>query len=274
MGGDATSIMLDSTGDHIGRVDATGDDVALRVDELVVSYGPVPALRGVSFTVERGAIFGIIGRNGAGKTTLLRGLAGLEPAVGGRVAIEGHDVTFLRPEERVARGVSLVPEGRAIFRKLTVRENLLMGGFHRKASRAALQDDLDWVITRFPHLRDKLSQRAGLLSGGQQQMLAIGRALMAKPRVLLVDEPSLGLAPIVVQDVYDLLAGLGSEMTVVVVEQHVQVLLLHASELCVLDKGEVVMRGSASELRASSELLGTYLGEDPVPSAGAKAPRR
>lgn len=263
---DTSSRLLGATGNGTPPAVEAGADAALLVDDLVISYGPVPAVRGVSLAVQRGSMFGIVGSNGAGKSSLLRGVAGLEPAAGGRVLLDGHDVTNVLAEDRVGHGVSLVPEGRAIFRSLSVRENLLMGAYHRRAPRSSLQDDLDWVVTQFPPLRERLSQRAGLLSGGQQQMLAIGRALMSKPRVLLVDEPSLGLAPIVVQDVYRLLAGLRGELTVVVVEQHVQVLLLHASELCVIDKGEIVRRGSASELGGSADLLSAYLGEAESPS--------
>ncbi len=241
---------------------------ALEVTDLVVSYGPVPAVRGVSLRVPAGSLYGIIGRNGAGKSTLLRCVAGLEPAVSGTVVTGAGNLTALAAEDRVRRGIALVPEGRSIFRKLSVHENLAMGAFHRKRSRSEIDADIESVTSHFPVLRERLRQRAGTLSGGQQQMLAIARALMAKPRLLLVDEPSLGLAPIIVESLYGLMAGLrDGDMTVVVVEQHVQMLLDYAAEICVLEKGLVALQGPSATLAASPELLAAYLGESPVADA-------
>ncbi len=232
---------------------------------LEVSYGPVTAVRGIDLTVDEGEVVVVLGRNGAGKTTTLKALAGLLPASGGRIHLDGKDVTGLPAEKRVERGLVLVPEGRGMFAELSVRENLIMGAYHRRLPRSRLKPDLDLVTDRFPRLVERLDQPAGSLSGGEQQMLAIARGLMAEPRVLMVDEPSLGLAPIVIEVLYDLLRDLARDgLTLVIVEQYVQVALGVADRAYVLDKGVVVLSGTAAELSASPDLIDAYLSTAPA----------
>lgn len=232
---------------------------------LSVSYGPVRAVRGVDLHVDAGEVLAILGRNGAGKTTTMKALAGLLPASGGVIEYDGIDITELPAEERVSRGLALVPEGRGMFSDLTVRDNLLMGAYHRKVAPRALSDDIDRVTVQFPRLAERLGQRAGSLSGGEQQMLAIARAMMSEPKVLMIDEPSLGLAPVIVDQLYEFLASLSETgITLVIVEQYVAVALGIADRAYVLDKGEIALEGSASELRASPDLIDTYLANESV----------
>jgi branched-chain amino acid transport system ATP-binding protein len=234
------------------------------VTALEVSYGPVTAVRGIDLSVGSGEVVVVLGRNGAGKTTTLKAIAGLLPSSSGAIRLDGDDVTSLPAERRVERGLVLVPEGRGMFAELSVRENLLMGAYHRRLSRSRLEPDIDRVTDRFPRLMERLEQPAGSLSGGEQQMLAIARGLMAEPRVLMVDEPSLGLAPIVVELLYDLLADLArSGLTLVIVEQYVQVALGIADRAYVLDKGVVALSGTAAELAASPDLVDAYLSSAP-----------
>lgn len=231
---------------------------------LEVSYGPVTAVRGIDLTVANGEVVAVLGRNGAGKTTTLKALAGLLPASDGTISLDGEDVTRLPADERVRRGLVLVPEGRGMFAELSVRENLVMGAFHRRLPRSRLGDDIDRATERFPRLLERLDQPAGSLSGGEQQMLAIARGLMSEPRVLMVDEPSLGLAPIIVELLYGLLADLAkSGLTLLIVEQYVQVALGIADRAYVLDKGVVALRGTAADLAASPELIDAYLSAAP-----------
>lgn len=231
---------------------------------LEVSYGPVTAVRGIDLTVGDGEVVAVLGRNGAGKTTTLKAFAGLLPASDGTISLDGEDVTRLPADERVRRGLVLVPEGRGMFAELSVRENLVMGAFHRRLSRSRLGDDIDRATERFPRLLERLDQPAGSLSGGEQQMLAIARGLMSEPRVLMVDEPSLGLAPIVIELLYGLLADLAKRgLTLVIVEQYVQVALGIADRAYVLDKGLVALSGPAADLAASPELIDAYLSAAP-----------
>lgn len=232
----------------------------LDAKELHVSYGPLPAVRGVDLSVSEGEAVAILGRNGAGKTTTLKALAGLLPVSGGRVRFGGQDVTALPAERRARLGIVLVPEGRGVFPELSVRDNLAMGAYHRRLGASALRDEIERVTEKFPRLTERMGQRAGSLSGGEQQMLAVARGLMSSPRMLLVDEPSLGLAPIVVEQLYDLLAQLRAEgLTVVVVEQYVELALGFADRAYVLDKGQVVLDGESADLLASSELVEAYM---------------
>jgi branched-chain amino acid transport system ATP-binding protein len=236
----------------------------LQVEDLHVSYGPVPAVRGVDLEIGRGEAVAILGRNGAGKTTTLRALAGLMVPTEGTIRLAGQDVTRVPAERRVALGVALVPEGRGVFPSLSVRENLRMGAFHRRLGHRALKAATASVTERFPRLAERLDQRAGSLSGGEQQMLAVARGMMGDPQLLLVDEPSLGLAPIVVEQLYELFAGLRSEgITLLVVEQYVEVALGLADRAYVLDKGQVALAGTSAELAASPELVETYLAASP-----------
>jgi branched-chain amino acid transport system ATP-binding protein len=236
----------------------------LEVRELHVSYGPVPAVRGIDLDVADGEAVAVLGRNGAGKSTTLKCVAGLLPAERGTIRLAGRDVARVPAERRTGLGIALVPEGRGIFPQLTVRENLAMGAYHRKKWGRGLAADIERVAERFPRLADRMGQQAGSLSGGEQQMLALGRGLMSEPTLLLVDEPSLGLAPVVVEQLYDLFNDLRSEgLAVVVVEQYVELALGFADRAYVLEKGRVAVGGGAKELAASPELVEVYLSGAP-----------
>lgn len=229
------------------------------VDDITVSYGEITALRGVSLTVEEGEIVTVIGANGAGKTTLLRTISGLNRPSSGRVEFRGQDIHTLSPDEISRHGVIHVPEGRHIFPELTVKENLRLGTFARRdGDRVA---DLDLVYDIFPRLEERTQQRGELLSGGEQQMLAIGRALMSDPDLLLLDEPSLGLAPQIIQDVRDIIERLNEEgITILLVEQNVRVAMELASRAYVLQNGQVRVSGDTDELRDSDDVRESYLG--------------
>jgi len=232
----------------------------LEIEGLHVRYGAIPAVMGVDLAVAEGEAIALLGRNGAGKTSTLKALAGLLPAAGGRIRLDGRDVTNVPAERRVSLGVALVPEGRGVFPQLSVKENLAMGAFHRHLRPRAMQDEVERVTTRFPRLRERIGQSAGSLSGGEQQMLALARSLMSAPRLLLIDEPSLGLAPIIVEQLYELLASLnGDGLTLLIVEQYVEVALGSTDRAYVLDKGRVVLQGTSSELADSPELVDAYL---------------
>jgi branched-chain amino acid transport system ATP-binding protein len=231
----------------------------LDVAALSVRYGAVEAVRGLDLTVGRGEIVALLGANGAGKTSALSAIAGLVPAAGGRVTLDGADVTGLAAEALSRRGVALVPEGRRIFAGLTVAENLALGGAAHAdaATRRARAAEME---ARFPILAERRAQKAGLLSGGEQQMLAIARALMSGPRLLLMDEPSLGLAPQMVERVFDLIAALRAEgLTILLVEQNVPMSLDIADRAVVLANGRVALAGPARDLAASDALRSAYL---------------
>jgi branched-chain amino acid transport system ATP-binding protein len=233
----------------------------LSIEDLQVSYGGIAALRGVTVRVDPGECVTILGPNGAGKSTLLRTVAGLNAPRSGGILMNGASIAGRQPEGLVADGISLVPEGRHVFGSLTVRENLLLGATTRRDGRAAVAADLERVGGLFPVLTRRLQQRAGQLSGGEQQMLAIGRALMAAPRLLLLDEPSLGLAPLVVQAVYDVIAQLRSTgVTLLVVEQNIGLALRVADRGYILNTGRVVLSGVPAELRGLGELDRAYFG--------------
>ncbi|GAA5335693.1 MULTISPECIES: ABC transporter ATP-binding protein [Thermus] len=232
----------------------------LRVEGLTVRYGPLEAVRGVSFALEEGEALAVIGPNGAGKTSVLRGLLGLAKAEG-RVLLDGEVLAARSPEGLLKRGLVLVPEGRALFPGLSVEDNLRLGGFHRFRRGEDLRPDLERVYGLFPRLRERRGQLAGTLSGGEQQMLAIGRALMARPRLLLLDEPSLGLAPLMVREIYRILAGLkGEGVTLLLVEQNAKVALELADRGLVLEAGEMALEGTAQELRQNPKVVEAYLG--------------
>lgn len=236
----------------------------LEVEGLHVNYGPVPAVRGVDMVINQGEAIAVLGRNGAGKTTTLKAMAGLLPVAAGVVRIDGVDITNIPAEKRLKLGISLVPEGRGMFPQLTVRESLMMGAYHRKLSQGEIRSELARVTERLPRLTERLDQASGSLSGGEQQMLAVARGLMSAPRVILVDEPSLGLAPIVIEQLYDLFVDLKKEgLTILVVEQYVELALGFADRAYVLDKGEVAISGGATELAASPELVEAYLSAAP-----------
>jgi branched-chain amino acid transport system ATP-binding protein len=232
----------------------------LEVESLVVRYGSIAALKGVSLSVDRGEIVGVIGPNGAGKSTLLLAIAGDVTAAAGEVRFEGDSLAGERPERIVQRGISLVPEGRHIFHQLTVGENLQLGATPR-SDRDTVEADRERILELFPVLRDYLRMAANRLSGGEQQMLAIARSLLARPRLLMLDEPSLGLAPIVIDRVFDTLAQLRSEgVTILLVEQHAARTLELADRIYVLRTGSIELAGPSDELAHDPRFEEAFLG--------------
>ncbi len=232
----------------------------LAIDHLSVHYGAIQALHGVTISVEPGEIVTLIGANGAGKSTTLRAVSGLCKASGGSIKFDGGDLAGLAPHTIVRLGLAQVPEGRGIFPNLTVDENLDLGAFARKRGKD-VEADRERVFALFPRLKERLDQRSGTLSGGEQQMLAIGRALLARPRLLLLDEPSLGLAPQLVQTIFKIIREINaSGTTIFLVEQNAHMALRVAHRAYVLEVGNVVMSGSAKELAASDEVKKAYLG--------------
>jgi branched-chain amino acid transport system ATP-binding protein len=233
----------------------------LQVEELSAGYGPIKALDAVSLEVAAGELVAIIGANGAGKTTLLMAISGIVPARGGQVRFAGRSVTGLPPHEIVRLGVGHSPEGRRIFPRLSVRENLELGGFTR-TDQAAMRHDIDEACRLFPVLGDRMHQLGGTLSGGEQQMLALARALVGRPRLLLLDEPSLGLAPLIVAKIFEVIAGLSARgIAVVLVEQNARAALKLASRGYVLETGRVTLTGSGAELAGDRRVRDAYLGE-------------
>jgi len=232
----------------------------LDVSGLTVSYGHVEAVREVSFHVDEGEIVSLVGPNGAGKTTILNALSGVVPAAHGAVRFQGKDITHASPHRRVSEGIVQVPEGRLVLANMTVRENLELGAYRRptreaRATIAAMEE-------RFPILGERRKSPAGTLSGGEQQMLAIARGLMAKPKVLLLDEPSLGLAPLMVQTIFDIVGELHSEgLTILLVEQNAHQALMVSSHGYVMESGKIVLEGSAKELMADQAVIDSYLGQ-------------
>jgi len=232
----------------------------LRIDDLAVYYGGIQALKEVSLHLDSGELLAIIGANGAGKTTLLRTLSGVLRARSGSIRFEGQELTRLSPFQIVSLGIAHSPEGRQLFGGLTVVENLRLGAVQR-AARAGIQVDMERVYDLFPVLKERRLQRAGTLSGGEQQMLAIGRALMARPRLLLLDEPSLGLAPLLVERIFEVIARLKAErVTLLLVEQNARMALDVADRGYVMETGRIKLRGSAAELAANPEVERAYLG--------------
>jgi branched-chain amino acid transport system ATP-binding protein len=233
----------------------------LSVSDLQVSYGAITALAGISFRIEQGAIVTLIGGNGAGKTTTLRTISGLLRAKRGSISFKGEDITKLPPHQIVARGLCHVPEGRMVFSNLTVDENLTMGAYlrHDKAKIAATRD---YVFSVFPRLKERLTQAAGTLSGGEQQMLAIGRALMGEPKLLMLDEPSLGIAPKLISTIFEKIVEINQNhgITILLVEQNANLALEVSHDAYVLETGVVVMKGPSAELRTNPELKAAYLG--------------
>jgi branched-chain amino acid transport system ATP-binding protein len=232
----------------------------LEVDGLDVHYGAIHALRGISIQVEKGQIVTLVGSNGAGKTTTLRALSGLVAATRGTIRLAGNTLNGKKPHEIVRLGLSHAPEGRGIFPNLTVRDNLELGAYTRN-DRDAIDADMNRQFDRFPILRQRETQMAGTLSGGEQQMLAVGRALMARPQLLLLDEPSLGLAPQIVANIFKIIRELNQEgMTILLVEQNAHMALQVAHHAYVLETGEIKMSDTAAKLAASDEVRKAYLG--------------
>jgi branched-chain amino acid transport system ATP-binding protein len=234
--------------------------VLLNIAGLAVNYGGIKALKSVSLVVRRGEVVALIGANGAGKTTALKTIARLLPAAAGTVQYAGFDLAGCSTEALVARGVSLVPEGRAIFPTLTVRENLEIGAYLHRDART-MRETIEDVTELFPRLGERMQQEGGTLSGGEQQMLAIGRALMARPDMLLLDEPSLGIAPKLVQQIFAAIVKIATAgVTILVVEQNTRVALSHSHRGYVLRTGEIALEGPARELLANDEIKNAYLG--------------
>jgi len=232
----------------------------LKVESIDVAYGEIRALKGVGLEVGRGEIVTILGNNGAGKTTTLKTISGLLHPTRGAIMLEDESLLAVPPHAIVSRGIAHVPEGRRIFNRLTVRENLLMGAYLR--SDAGVSADLERVFGLFPRLAERLTQVAGTLSGGEQQMLAIGRALMANPRLLLLDEPSMGLAPVLVEQIFDTISDINRQgMTILLVEQNAAMALSIAHRGYVLETGSIALTGTAAELSENADVRRAYLGE-------------
>lgn len=233
----------------------------LEVHDIHTYYGKIHALKGISLTVEEGEIVTLIGGNGAGKTTTLNTICGITPAAEGRILLDSEDITHVRPHDIVMRGVVQAPEGRKIFTRLTVRENLEMGAFSRSDA-AGIAQDMEYVFERFPRLRERQNQLGGTLSGGEQQMLAIGRSLMTRPRILLLDEPSMGLAPLLVKQIFDVITYLNREngTTILLVEQNAVMALAVARRGYILQSGYVTHADSADALQHDETIIKAYLG--------------
>lgn len=232
----------------------------LDVRDLHVSYGAIKALRGVSFKVEPGQVISLVGANGAGKSTTLNAISGLLKPVRGQIVFNQTDITGWRADRVTASGLVQVPEGRQIIATMTVLENLMLGAYPR-TDRESVDADLESIFSRFPRLHERRYQRAGSLSGGEQQMLAVGRALMARPRLLMLDEPSMGLAPLLVNEVFRLIAGIKAQgIAILLVEQNARKALQLADYAYVLERGQIVQEGDAASLREDVRVISAYLG--------------
>ncbi len=230
----------------------------LKIADLQVSYGGIEAVRGISFDVKAGEIVTLIGANGAGKSSTLRTISGLVKPASGKVIFEGEDITGKDPTSIVSKGLMMVPEGRRIFPNLTVLENLKIGAYLRKDD---LESDIERVYGYFPRLRERSWQEGGTLSGGEQQMLAVGRALMGRPKLLMMDEPSLGLAPIVVQDIFEIIRQIhAAGTTVLLIEQNANMALHVADRAYVIENGKIAMEGTGQELLSDEKVRAAYLG--------------
>ncbi|PLC04422.1 ABC transporter ATP-binding protein [Variovorax sp. RO1] len=233
----------------------------LKIESVKVSYGAIEAVKGVSLEVRAGEVVTIIGANGAGKSTLLKSIVGLEPVAEGRVFIDGKDCTQVPAHQRVGLGVALSPEGRGVFPDQSVRENLMLGAYSRRSDKAFVERAIEREFARFPRLKEREHQLSGTLSGGEQQMLAIARALMSEPRLLLLDEPSLGLAPLIIKDIFDAIRQLRSSgLTILLVEQMAKQALGVADRAYVLETGCITLEGSGRELLDNPKVKSAYLG--------------
>jgi branched-chain amino acid transport system ATP-binding protein len=235
------------------------DTMLLEVSDIHAHYGAIEALKGVSLEVHEGEVVTLIGSNGAGKSTTLRSISGLTPASGGTVVFDGSDITMIPAHDIVGRGIALSPEGRHVFPRMTVRENLELGAHMRKREQTG--EDFDRVFGLFPRLHERAKQKAGTMSGGEQQMLAIGRALMARPKLLMLDEPSMGIAPILVQRIYETIVEINrSGVAILLVEQNANYALDVSTRGYVLETGRVVLSGDSAQLRDDPEVQRAYLG--------------
>ncbi len=230
----------------------------LKITDLKVNYGGIEAVKGISFEVPEGSIVTLIGANGAGKSTTLRSISGLVKPASGKIEFMGEDITGKDPTSIVTKGITLVPEGRKIFPDLTVLENLRIGAYLRKDN---INADIEWVYSLFPRLKERHWQLGGTLSGGEQQMLAVGRALMSRPKVMMMDEPSLGLAPLVVQDIFSIIRQVNEHgVTILLIEQNANMALKTADIGYVLETGRITMSGSGEELLSNEDIKKAYLG--------------
>ena len=231
----------------------------LKISDLKVRYGGIEAVKGISLEVPEGQIVTLIGANGAGKSTTLRTIAGLVKPAEGRIQLRGEDITGLAPDKIVTRGITLVPEGRHVFPDMTVLENLKIGAYLRKDS---LEEDLKWIYDLFPRLKERSWQAAGTLSGGEQQMLAVGRALMSHPKIMMMDEPSLGLAPIVVKGIFDIIREVNRQgVTILLIEQNANMALKVADLAYVMETGHITLSGPGQELMKDEAVKKAYLGK-------------
>ncbi len=233
----------------------------LKIEDLVVAYGGIEALKGISLEVKEGQIVTLVGANGAGKSTTLRTVIGLVKPVSGRVLFQDRDLLAEKTHHLAKQHITLVPEGRRIFAKLTVLENLKIGAFSRRDEKG-IKADLEWVFSLFPILKERSWQLAGTLSGGEQQMLAVGRALMSRPRLLMMDEPSLGLAPLLVKEIFRIIKEINQQgVTILLIEQNANAALRIADQGYVLETGRIVLQGSGQELLANQQVKAAYLGK-------------
>jgi branched-chain amino acid transport system ATP-binding protein len=233
----------------------------LKIDNLVVNYGSIAALHGISLKVEKGSIVTLVGANGAGKSTTLRAISGIVKAKSGTITFDGHEIANEPPHEIVALGLAQSPEGRMVFANLTVMENLQMGAYLRK-DKPGIAKDLDYIFGIFPRLKEREKQTAGTLSGGEQQMLAIGRALMSKPKCLMLDEPSLGIAPLLVKTIFEKIVEINRELglTILLVEQNANLALEVSHYGYVLETGKIILEDKSDALRSNAEVRAAYLG--------------
>ncbi|MBI2308074.1 MAG: ABC transporter ATP-binding protein [Rhodocyclales bacterium] len=248
-----------STGNN--SINGNGTPPLLIAEGLRVTYGGIQAVRGITFHVKEGETVALIGANGAGKTSTLRALSRMLDAAGGSIRYQGRDITRLPPHRLVGEGIALVPEGRGVFPRLTIAENLAMGAYTRR-DKAAIRQDMEHVYSLFPRLKERESQLAGTLSGGEQQMLAIGRALMSRPKLLLLDEPSMGLAPIMVQKIFEVIRTVAAQgMTILLIEQNAKLALETAQRGYVMESGEITLTDDAAALLHDPKVRACYLGE-------------
>ena len=233
----------------------------LKIDNLAVFYGGIEALRGISLEVEEGKIVTLVGANGAGKSTMLRSVIGLVKSKSGNITYLGENLLTMKTQDIVSKGITLVPEGRRVFANLSVLENLKMGAFVRTDDKG-IKDDLEWVYNMFPRLKERAWQLAGTLSGGEQQMLAIARALMARPKLMMMDEPSLGLAPLIVKDMFGIIKEVNKlGVTILLIEQNANAALRIADKGYVIETGRITLKGTGKELLSNEDVKKAYLGE-------------
>jgi len=233
----------------------------LKIQDLKVSYGGIKALKGINLEVEENKIVALIGANGAGKSTTLRSIVGLVKSESGIITYQGEDLSKVQTKDLVKKGITLVPEGRRVFPNLTVLENLKIGAFYRNDTKY-IKDDLEWVYTLFPRLKERTWQLAGTLSGGEQQMLAVGRALMSRPKLLMMDEPSLGLAPLIVKEIFNIIEEIHRQgVTILLIEQNANVSLKIAHKAYVMETGLITIEGTGKELLTNEDVKRAYLGE-------------